>query len=45
MLITVEGKEGIISRDLKNFSSSINIHAVKIRRVESVHYYEIFGIK
>ena len=45
VLITVEGKEGIISRDLKNFSSNINIHAVKIRRTENVHYYDIFEIK
>ena len=45
VLITVEGKEGLISRDLKNFSSNINIHAVKIRKTENVHYYDIFEIK
>lgn len=45
VLITVEGKVGVISRDLKNFSSNINIHAVKIRRTKSVHYYDIFEIK
>ena len=45
VLITVEGKEELISRDLKNFSSNINIHAVKIRRTENVHYYDIFEIK
>ena len=45
VLITVEGKEGVISRDLKNFSSNINIHAVKIRKTENVHYYDIFEIK
>lgn len=44
VLITVEGKEELISRDLKNFSSNITIHAVKIRRTESVHYYDIFEI-
>ena len=45
ILITIEGKEEIISRDLKNFSYNISIHNVKIRRTESVHYYEIFGVK
>ena len=45
VLITVEGKEGFISQDLKNFSSNITIHAIKIRRTESVHYYDIFEIK
>lgn len=44
MLITDEGKEEIISRDLKT-SNNINIHAVKIRRTENVGCYEIFGIK
>lgn len=45
VLITVEGKESLISQDLKNFSSNINIHAVKIRKTERVHYYDIFEIK
>ena len=45
VLITVEGKEELISQDLKNFSSNITIHAVKIRRTKSVHYYDIFEIK
>lgn len=44
VLITVEGKEKLISRDLKNLSSNITIHAVKIKRTESVHYYDIFEI-
>ena len=45
VLITVEGKEELISRDLKNLSSNITTHAVKIRRTESIHYYDIFEIK
>ena len=45
VLITVEGKEGLISQDLKNFSSNINIHAEKIRKTQNVHYYDIFEIK
>ncbi len=41
ILITVEGKEDVISKDLKKLAPKVNIHAVEIRKTERIHYYGI----
>jgi len=41
VLITVEGKEDVIAKDLKKLAPKINVYAVKIRKTKRIHHYGI----
>ena len=41
VLITIEGREDCIAKELKKLAPKINIYVVSIRKMEEVHYYGV----